>query len=64
MNFRVRVCQVVLLTWWAVFRDSLYYILSVVALIAVSPAANTNTGLSVFKKYLKTQLTVVNDLYT
>ncbi|KAK3541956.1 hypothetical protein QTP86_008157 [Hemibagrus guttatus] len=25
---------VVLLTWWAVFRDSLYYILSVVALIA------------------------------
>ncbi|XP_053470194.1 sodium/potassium/calcium exchanger 4 [Ictalurus furcatus] len=26
--------QVVLLTWWAVFRDSLYYILSVVALIA------------------------------
>ncbi|XP_017267523.1 sodium/potassium/calcium exchanger 4 isoform X2 [Kryptolebias marmoratus] len=26
--------QVVLLTWWAVFRDSFYYILSVVALIA------------------------------
>ncbi|XP_060773846.1 sodium/potassium/calcium exchanger 4 [Neoarius graeffei] len=26
--------QVVLLTWWPVFRDSLYYILSVVALIA------------------------------
>ncbi|XP_062857067.1 sodium/potassium/calcium exchanger 4 isoform X2 [Trichomycterus rosablanca] len=26
--------QVVLLTWWAVFRDSLYYILSVLALIA------------------------------
>ncbi|XP_076874127.1 sodium/potassium/calcium exchanger 4 [Brachyhypopomus gauderio] len=25
--------QVVLLTWWAVFRDSLYYILAVVALI-------------------------------
>lgn len=33
----VCMCQVVLLTWWAVFRDSLYYILSVVALIAVSP---------------------------
>uniref|UniRef100_A0A8B9LKK6 Solute carrier family 24 member 4 n=1 Tax=Astyanax mexicanus TaxID=7994 RepID=A0A8B9LKK6_ASTMX len=29
--------QVVLLTWWAVFRDSLYYTFSVVALIAVSP---------------------------
>uniref|UniRef100_A0A674PKC9 Solute carrier family 24 member 4 n=1 Tax=Takifugu rubripes TaxID=31033 RepID=A0A674PKC9_TAKRU len=28
--------QVVLLTWWAVFRDSFYYIMSVVALIAVS----------------------------
>uniref|UniRef100_A0A3B4HBB4 Solute carrier family 24 member 4 n=1 Tax=Pundamilia nyererei TaxID=303518 RepID=A0A3B4HBB4_9CICH len=28
--------QVVMLTWWAVFRDSFYYILSVVALIAVS----------------------------
>uniref|UniRef100_A0A8C5DP17 Sodium/calcium exchanger membrane region domain-containing protein n=1 Tax=Gouania willdenowi TaxID=441366 RepID=A0A8C5DP17_GOUWI len=28
--------QVVLLTWWAVFRDSFYYILSVLALIAVS----------------------------
>lgn len=27
--------QVVLLTWWAVFRDSFYYTLSVVALIAV-----------------------------
>uniref|UniRef100_A0A673AWZ8 Solute carrier family 24 member 4b n=1 Tax=Sphaeramia orbicularis TaxID=375764 RepID=A0A673AWZ8_9TELE len=27
--------QVVMLTWWAVFRDSFYYILSVVALIAV-----------------------------
>ncbi|KAM8725924.1 sodium/potassium/calcium exchanger 4 isoform 1-T1 [Acanthopagrus schlegelii] len=26
--------QVVILTWWAVFRDSFYYILSVVALIA------------------------------
>ncbi|XP_030577333.1 LOW QUALITY PROTEIN: sodium/potassium/calcium exchanger 4 [Archocentrus centrarchus] len=26
--------QVVMLTWWAVFRDSFYYILSVVALIA------------------------------
>uniref|UniRef100_A0A3B5L366 Solute carrier family 24 member 4b n=1 Tax=Xiphophorus couchianus TaxID=32473 RepID=A0A3B5L366_9TELE len=26
--------QVVLLTWWAVFRDSFYYILSVIALIA------------------------------
>nr|XP_020459634.1 sodium/potassium/calcium exchanger 4 [Monopterus albus] len=26
--------QVVVLTWWAVFRDSFYYILSVVALIA------------------------------
>ncbi|KAL7888559.1 hypothetical protein AOLI_G00035330 [Acnodon oligacanthus] len=26
--------QVVLLTWWAVFRDSIYYIVSVVALIA------------------------------
>ncbi|KAL7871431.1 hypothetical protein SRHO_G00064140 [Serrasalmus rhombeus] len=26
--------QVVLLTWWAVFRDSVYYIVSVVALIA------------------------------
>ncbi|XP_028295579.1 sodium/potassium/calcium exchanger 4 isoform X2 [Gouania willdenowi] len=26
--------QVVLLTWWAVFRDSFYYILSVLALIA------------------------------
>uniref|UniRef100_A0A674MZB4 Solute carrier family 24 member 4 n=1 Tax=Takifugu rubripes TaxID=31033 RepID=A0A674MZB4_TAKRU len=26
--------QVVLLTWWAVFRDSFYYIMSVVALIA------------------------------
>ncbi|XP_066532219.1 sodium/potassium/calcium exchanger 4 [Hoplias malabaricus] len=26
--------QVVLLTWWAVFRDSVYYILSVLALIA------------------------------
>ncbi|TSK58198.1 Sodium/potassium/calcium exchanger 4 [Bagarius yarrelli] len=26
--------QVVLLTWWAVFRDSIYYILSVLALIA------------------------------
>uniref|UniRef100_A0A672P4T8 Solute carrier family 24 member 4 n=1 Tax=Sinocyclocheilus grahami TaxID=75366 RepID=A0A672P4T8_SINGR len=28
--------QVVLLTWWAVFRDSFFYILSVVALIVVS----------------------------
>lgn len=28
--------QVVMLTWWAVFRDSFYYILSVLALIAVS----------------------------
>uniref|UniRef100_A0AAQ4S3D5 Solute carrier family 24 member 4 n=1 Tax=Gasterosteus aculeatus aculeatus TaxID=481459 RepID=A0AAQ4S3D5_GASAC len=28
--------QVVILTWWAVFRDSFYYILSVLALIAVS----------------------------
>uniref|UniRef100_A0A669F3D7 Solute carrier family 24 member 4 n=1 Tax=Oreochromis niloticus TaxID=8128 RepID=A0A669F3D7_ORENI len=28
--------QVVMLTWWAVFRDSFYYILAVVALIAVS----------------------------
>lgn len=27
--------QVVILTWWAVFRDSFYYTLSVVALIAV-----------------------------
>ncbi|XP_057678788.1 sodium/potassium/calcium exchanger 4 isoform X2 [Corythoichthys intestinalis] len=26
--------QVVMLTWWAVFRDSFYYILSVIALIA------------------------------
>ncbi|KAG7509297.1 sodium/potassium/calcium exchanger 4 isoform X1 [Solea senegalensis] len=26
--------QVVMLTWWAVFRDSFYYILSIVALIA------------------------------
>ncbi|KAM3603073.1 uncharacterized protein V6R79_016090 [Siganus canaliculatus] len=26
--------QVVILTWWAVFRDSFYYILSVIALIA------------------------------
>lgn len=44
MGVRACVCtrQVVLLTWWAVFRDSLYYILSVVALIAVSPDANTN----------------------
>uniref|UniRef100_A0A667ZXZ2 Solute carrier family 24 member 4 n=1 Tax=Myripristis murdjan TaxID=586833 RepID=A0A667ZXZ2_9TELE len=28
--------QVVVLTWWSVFRDSFYYIMSVVALIAVS----------------------------
>uniref|UniRef100_A0A3Q3F757 Solute carrier family 24 member 4b n=1 Tax=Labrus bergylta TaxID=56723 RepID=A0A3Q3F757_9LABR len=28
--------QVVILTWWAVFRDSFYYTLSVLALIAVS----------------------------
>ncbi|KAM7367724.1 hypothetical protein PAMP_014004 [Pampus punctatissimus] len=29
-----KICEVVILTWWAVFRDSFYYILSVVALIA------------------------------
>lgn len=34
--FDILFSQVVLLTWWAVFRDSFYYIMSVVALIAVS----------------------------
>lgn len=33
--------QVVRLTWWAVCRDSVYYTLSVVVLIAVSHPQNT-----------------------
>ncbi|KAJ0061185.1 hypothetical protein NL108_010484, partial [Boleophthalmus pectinirostris] len=39
--------QVVMLTFWAVFRDSFYYILSVIALIAVS-SVHFNTAHCIF----------------
>lgn len=36
--------QVVRLTWWAVCRDSVYYTLSVVVLIAVSQPSHQSVG--------------------
>lgn len=38
--------QVVRLTWWAVCRDSVYYTLSVVVLIAVSQSSHPSAGWS------------------
>uniref|UniRef100_A0A7M4ELQ9 Solute carrier family 24 member 4 n=1 Tax=Crocodylus porosus TaxID=8502 RepID=A0A7M4ELQ9_CROPO len=47
--------QVVLLTWWAVFRDSVYYTLSVIILIAIQQSSILRLPLYTFRYNVKLQ---------